>query len=629
MLSNLRKYVGGFFGLLLIGLLVIAFAAWGISDVFTGFRRGAVATVGDRDIPTNEFRYRYARELDYLSRQLNEPLTREQGRSFGIDQQVLRDMLAMATFDQLTTDLGLAISDDIIASKIVADPAFAGPTGSFDRPTFQRLLQSNGLTEKVFVRDRRLYETRRQLLDAVNYSIKTPAKLNELMLQYLLETRVAEYVVLQMDSIGEINEPSDEELKSFYDQAPNIFTEPERRSATVIILSPDDIAKNLEISEDDLREEYDILQDRFVQEETRAVDQLVLADEQEEEKARQMLAEGKDFDAIARAFGQKPEDTDLGIVARQDMIAEELANIAFSLEANTDSGTKDSPLGSVILRVREIYPEKVKTFEEVREDLRNQLALDRAADEVILLSEKIEDERAQGTTLEGIARSYNLELVQLDQIDTNGKNKDGNKLEIFNRLTDLQTTLFESELGQDIPSLETINGGLYWIRMDGIKPARISPFDEVRDRAREQWQAKERRALLEGLATHFVEKGNEGKSLTALAEELGKSPLTSPPLARATNNETFSRDAVANLFATAKDKFTFGKVGFGESLIVMRVAEINIPTAEETPEYGQVIQTERERLNENMLNQLLFGLQNEYGVRVDMQVLEEASGNQQ
>ncbi len=60
----------------------------------------------------------------------------------------------------------------------------------------------------------------------------------------------------------------------------------------------------------------------------------------------------------------------------------------------------------------------------------------------------------------------------------------------------------------------------------------------------------------------------------------------------------------------------------------MRVTEINIPTPEETPEYGQVIQTEKERLNENMLNQLLFGLQNEYGVRVDMQVLEEASGNQ-
>ncbi len=629
MLSKLKKYAGGFFGLLLIGLLIIAFAAWGIADVFNGFSRGTIASVGNRDIPTNEFRYRYARELDFLSRQLNEPLTLEQGRSLGLDRQVLADMIAMATFDQFGNKIGLAVSDEIIAKKIASDPAFAGPNGRFDRLTFQRLLQNNGLTEKIFVRDRRLFETRRQLIEALNYSVQTPAGMNELMLKYMLETRVAEYVVLQMDAIGQVSEPSEEELRKFYDQAPNIFTEPERRSATLIILDPQKLASSIVLLDDEVREEYEAIQDNFIQEETRNVDQLVLSDDEEIAKSTALLGVGKTFDEVAKALGQTPEDTDLGTVTRGNFIAPELGDIAFELNEGENSGIQEGPLGSVILRVRKISPQTQKSFASVRAVIKEQISLEKAAEEVILLSEKIEDERAQGTTLEGIARAYPLELVQIDQIDIKGQNKQGNKPEIFTRLTDLQTILFESELGQELPSIETLQGGVYWLRMDGIKPSRISSFEDVRKEAHDQWQAQERRALLEGLAEHFIEKGNQGKSLTALTNELGKSPLTSPPLLRSTSNETFSREAVAKLFETKEGHFTYGKVGFGESLIVMRLMQINVPVAKTTLEYGQIIAAQAERLNENLVNQLLFALQDDYGVTVDQQVLNDNTGSQQ
>ena len=37
MLDILRRSAGGVVGIFLIGLLVIAFALWGIADTFTGF----------------------------------------------------------------------------------------------------------------------------------------------------------------------------------------------------------------------------------------------------------------------------------------------------------------------------------------------------------------------------------------------------------------------------------------------------------------------------------------------------------------------------------------------------------------------------------------------------------------
>ena len=626
MLSKLKNYIGGFLGLLLIGLLVIAFAAWGISDVFTGFRRGSIASVGDRDIPANEFRYRFTRELDALSRRLNEPLTAEQGRSFGIDRQVLNHMIAMATLDEMSKALGLAVSDDVIARKIVEDPVFANPSGSFDASTFRRLLQNNGLTEKMFVRDRRLYETRTQLLEAIRHSALSPPVLNELVFNHIMEKRIVEYVILQPDSIRDVVAPSEDELRNFYQQAPNIFTQPERRSASILILDVAQIAQSLDITDEELRREYEALNDIFTEAETRDIDQIVLADDKEYAQAQKLLEQGKGFDAIATALSQSASDTDLGTVSRGDLIAEEFAEVAFALEAGATSQIIAGSLGNVILRVRKINPSHLRPFAEVKEEIQSRVALDKASEEVIAFYEKIEDERAAGTKLESIAENFNLELVQLKDIASNGTNKDGVKSNILSRFTALSATLFETDIGDELPGFETPDGGYYWMRLDTVTPKRISAFDDVRDMAAEQWKARERRALLEGLATHFVDQSNQGVALDKLASELGKDVLKSPPLDRSINNETFSREAIVKLFATPEGQTTWGTVGFGENLIVMRVAEIIEPTQAEMSVLPRLAQREQEKLQAALLGQLLTSLQNNYGVRIDTQALLDNTG---
>lgn len=629
MLSKLKNYVGSFLGLLLIGLLVIAFAAWGIADVFNGFNQATIASVGNRDIPTNEFRYRFARELDNLSRQLNEPITAEQGRAFGIDRQVLSNMIAMATLDELGNELGLTVSDDVIAQKIIEDPAFANPSGDFDEPTFRRLLQNNGLTEKVFVRDRRQFETRSQLLNAIQGAAQSPQAMNEIVFNFIMEKRVAEYVVLQPDSISEIVNPSEGELLTFYQQAPNIFTQPERRSATLLVLDVGKVAGTIEIFDDELRDEYEALSENFAEAETRDIDQIVFANDEEIEKAQKLLDEGKGFNDIASAFSQSSEDTDLGTVSRGDLIVEELTDIAFALAEGETSDIIAGPLGNVILRVRKINQSRQMPFESVRENLKTKVALERASEEVITLYEKIADERAVGTTLEGISRDFDLDVIVIDEVAANGTTKEGVKNKTLSRYSALTATLFEAELGDDLPAFDTADGGYYWVRLDGIKPERVSDFDDVRDTAIEHWKARERRALLEGLATHFVDQSNQGVGLDKLAGELGKNTLQSPPLNRNINNETFSRDAITKLFTTAEGKTTWGTVGFGESLIVMRVAKIIGPTEEEKTTLPRIAQLQQNKLQDALLNQFLASLQNDYGITIDTQVLLDNTGSNQ
>ena len=425
MLTQIRKIFSGVLGYSLIGLLVIAFAAWGVADMFDMVGRGSVAEVGSQKIITNEYRFRLAQQMDQISRELNEPLTIEQARTFGVDQQVLGRMITLATLNEATDVLGLDVSDDYIRGQIINDPSFAGPGGGFDAPTFRRLLALNGLTEKVFVRDRRNNKTREQMLSAISYATVFPAKLNEIIYTHSLETRKVEYILIQPDMAGVIGDPSEDELRTLYQQVPNIFTEPERRTATILNLSPSNLVDTITVTEEELREEYDILQDDYINAETREVNQLVLSDESEAQKAIDILASGREFEDVAKALNQKITDTDLGEVSRGDFIAEELADLAFSLEEGETSGVIDGPLGKVIMKVRKINAQTSQSFEDIKEEIRQKLAQEKAEDDLIVLSENIYDSLSGGSSLEALSEESNLELLRVENISRDGALENG------------------------------------------------------------------------------------------------------------------------------------------------------------------------------------------------------------
>jgi len=623
MLNKVKKYLGGFFGLLLIAILVVAFIAWGIADVFTGFSRGTIASVGKQDISTSEFRYRFIQNLNLLSRELNEPLTAEQGRAFGLDRQILNNMIAKATLDEASNNIGLAVSNEVIAERIKNDPDFAGPSGQFDKPTFRRLLQSNGLTEKMFVRDRRLFETRSQLLDALDNLLRVPESLNKIIYNHLLETRTADYILLQPDNIDAVGEPSDEDLQRFYEQAPNIFTQPERRSATILMLTADKVATTIEISDDALQNEYIAMLNDYIRAEARDINQIILETEEEVDKAKAMLAEGQGFADIAKSLNRTEDDTALGTYTHDDFLYDNLADIAFELTEGETSELIDSPIGKIIIQVQKIHKVKKPTFDEARDEIQQRLALERASEEILNFTDEIEDELADDRSLEDIAEDYNIELLQFFEIAANGVDKQGKQDARLGQFGDLVTTIFEVGLEQDLLAFETPAGGYYWVRLDAVEREHITPFEEARAQAKIQWQAREQRALLEGLAEHITERGNNEESFATLANELGKSPLRTPASNRATHNEIFSREAIEKLFITPKGGFAWGPVGFGESLVIMQVAEISLPDLSDPSLLTQMSEAEQEKLDAIIINQLIIGLQDNYGVKIDAQALRD------
>ena len=193
MLEVFRNAAKGWVAKILLSLLVVAFAAWGITDVFRGFQAADLATVGKRSISSEEYRSALNRSLQQLGQQTGNAVSLEDARRLGLDQQVFDRMVASTALDAQADRLKLAIGDEALKVAITANPVFKNAAGQFDADLFRRLLQQNGMSEQGYMASQRSDTMRAALTSVVGEDTTLPQTLLAAMLQYRDETRDGRY----------------------------------------------------------------------------------------------------------------------------------------------------------------------------------------------------------------------------------------------------------------------------------------------------------------------------------------------------------------------------------------------------------------------------------------------------
>ena len=625
MLEFLRSKASGVLGILLIGLLVIAFGLWGIADTFTGFSNSEIASVGSKKIDRQEFQLRYVQTTRDLSRRLGTTLSATDASNLGVTRQVLVNMLGGAALHEASDQMGLAFGDEAIAAAILKDPNFAGVNGEFDEPTFRAVLAQNGLDEKLFVEDQRRFHLTNQLTDASIDRALMQKLLMESLYQHFLERRVANYMILTLEQTDETGEPTDEELETFFNETRLRFAQAETRSGHALVVSPARFAELINIDRATLEEEYELSMSEFTVAEKRKVDQLVLADDTEAARVREQKANGVPFVEIVDGAGQSLENTDLGEIERGDMISADLAEIAFSMEKGEISDVIEGPLGYVVLRVRDIKPGATLSLDAVEDRLRQRIIYDRALEDMLAFTETVEDELAGGETLENIGQRFALDVIKIDNITNNGKTLDGRESALLARYDALTGLLFESSIGEDIPMQEMEDGSFIWLRLNDVTPSIVPPLKDVRDAVTAEWKVDERSKLLQAMAEHMVKVGNETGSFKSAAQGFKRKPLVSEPMTRQVSNDTFSSEAVARLFAVGKNKFAWASVGFGGEIIVMQAADIIEAELNDGAAKDIIFDGEQRKYYNDLSNQFVLSLQQNFGTSVNQTNLDLAT----
>src|SRR5262249_33197736 len=234
MLDAMRRGALNWGAKILLGILTIAFAIWGVADVFRGYGRGTIAKLGGTEISADDFRQAYEDEIAAISRRLGRRLTPAQIKLLGIEQRALARLVGSAALDAHARQLHLPLSDAAVADLIRGDPAFRGPTGTFSRQTFQSMVHQMGFSEARYVAERRREEIRDQLKDTLLEGAVPPPETVELVHNYRAEARRIDYVTPDFDKLITVPEPDDGKLKETYEANKHQFSTPELTRINVL-----------------------------------------------------------------------------------------------------------------------------------------------------------------------------------------------------------------------------------------------------------------------------------------------------------------------------------------------------------------------------------------------------------
>lgn len=626
MLDSLRNASRTLAAKLLLLLLVVSFGIWGVSASLVSSNSHAVMTVGDQTVTPNQFRFAYQRQMALLSQQFGTRLTTEQAKAFGIDRQVLGELAAQASLKQLADDMKLGLSEDRLVNLIAEDPAFKSPGGQFDRQVFRERLRSAGYTEDDYIKDRSNLAVRNQILEAIQDGFAPPQVLVDALKQHENEQRSIDYILLSNANIDPVKAPAEDVLAAWFESHKAQYRAPEYRKFTYVKLEPSDIANQSAITDAQVAEYYEKNKDKFRTAGRRTVEQLVFPNkEMAEAAATQIRAGTTTYDQVVKDQGKQPADVLLGEFTKETMPDPSIADAVFAVQKDGGiSPVIDGAFGPVILRVTGIKGDSMKTLDEAKDEIRTELATANAAEQLNSVHDRYEDLRGGGSSLADAATQLNLKAVTISAVDANGEDEKGNPVEGLPTPA-LLTEVFRTEPGTEAPAVNIGREGYVWFDVDQIIPPRDRTLDEVRDRVVADWTAEQQSNALTAKAEELKNRLEKSETLQTIAGEMGLAVETKLGLRRNSNDALFGRQAVSAIFAGANGLAGTAINEDGSGRILFKVTEVNTNApADALNNADREIAAIAQSAGEDMVNQMLTRLQNDYGVSINQALADQA-----
>lgn len=625
MLSAIRSKASSLPVKLLFGLLVVAFAIWGIGDIFRN--RGSettVATVGSRKIDQRELVQAVNEDAEQLRGMFRgvrpDP---EQMKQLGLVDNALQRLVNRDLVDLEVDHLGLALSNGAVSQAIRSNRAFQDETGQFDPNRYKAVIAQQRMTTPQFENLLRGDLVRLHLSHALVAGIAPPPELVDALYRSRAEHRIADIAAVPPNAAGDPGTPDDTELTAFYGQHKDAFQVPELRSFNVGQLLIDDVAAATDVPDDKLRDEYQSRIGEFHTVEQRHLQQILVGDEAKAKDAEAQLASGKDFATVAKAVADAtPDMIDLGFFSRDDL-PPKLAEAAFSAEQGKPTAPVQDELGWHILLTTEIKPEATQPLDAVKDKLKAEVARDMAGDQIAKAANGIEDAIAGGASFADVVQRFNLKVAKVENVTANGHDLAGKEIEVPQPGAEVLRTAFATAAGQTSQLNEMGESGYYIVQVDNVTPATVKPLDAVKPEAIKLWQDDKRNTALETLAKEITDAVNGGQKLADVAAAHKLATVSSAPLERAHGNEQVPAALVAKIFDTDAGKAVYARAASG--YMVAQVKEVQpADPAKDSEAVQRLSQQLTPALREDLLQQFDSALRQRYPVSVDQAAVARA-----
>lgn len=625
MLDSMRDAAKSWVAKLLLSLLVLSFAAWGITDAFQGeMEVDSAISAGGSKVSASDYRFAYEQQLMRLSQQFRQRLNREQAQQLGVDQQVLAQLAAGVVLDEQARNMQLGLSKDGIARLTGEDPSFQDASGNFSRAQFDAVLRQSNIRPQDYLDNRAKVARRQQIVEASTDGLKMPATMLKALALYQGESRSADYITIPAEKADAVPAPSEEALKTYFEEHKDEYKAPEYRKITYVKLEPSDIADPTAVTQDEIKEYYEKNKGRFSTTETRTIEQLNFADEAAAKAAHEKIAAGTSFLDIGKEQGKSENDLVLGTLEKTALPDSAIADAAFALSEGGVSDVVKGAFGPVILRVTAINPANVKELADVEKEIRDTVATNIAISSINGIHDSYEQQRSEGASMADVAKGLSLKAVTIEAVDDEGNDPAGKALELPNSEA-LLAAAFQADQGFDNDALTLGNSGYLWYQVDGTTPARDRTLDEVKDKVIAAWKGEEAIKRLNNRMAELKKRLDGGETLDAIAQAAGVEKQTKRGITRNTNDADFGSAATAQVFrGPLNHTGTAGAVS-NDGQLLFKVIEVTEPTAA-----GPEAITEQQKtylastLTDDVLEQLVGELQKQYPVKINQTAINNA-----
>jgi peptidyl-prolyl cis-trans isomerase D len=493
-----------------------------------------------------------ARQQEALQGELPEILQQQ------IRQNVLEGLVRNKIVQQYVRDSGFRLDDDRMRSFIRNQSAFQ-VGGEFNPKSYKAVLASQGLTREYFEQEQRIQLEVRQLQDAIiSSSFFTPSEYRR-YIELLAEEREATIIVLDSADLVDGIAVDESALKTYYEAHPDEFRLPESVSLEYIEIQLDDVAAEVNVDEEAIRKYYNDYADLYIAEDQRQGRHILITlDDDTDEAAAQSLIDelyrrlldGEDFATLAREYSDDrvsaEQGGDLGWASRGDYV-EAFEAALFELEVDAVSSPVRSEFGFHIIRLDAIQAGALRTYDEVREEIYDELTQQMATDRFYALAERVDDLALENpTSLDVVESETGLEIQSIERFTRQGGEPFGYNAQMVGAAFSL--ALLED--GENSPLIETADESAVVLRVTEYRESSLQPLTEVRDRVAASIRVQQAGELAWERGQQILGRLQAGESPDDMAAEFGVEVLRPGVLTRGSNE--VGAELLAEIYRTPR-----------------------------------------------------------------------------
>jgi len=507
MLGAIRRKSKGWVAYLIVGLIVIPFALFGIQDYVSRSGNTSIASVDGEEIDINL----YYRELDSQQRNLQQQLGAQYSQEIDnvLKQSIMDTMINEKLIENFANSLDMVTLDQEVRSVIQSNQAFQ-IEGVFSEDRYNQLLRLNRYTptdyeiaqSKSLTRD----QIKRNLSNSSFLSSVQTDQLNNLASQ----EREVSYIALTTEKYEDQISVSQSEISDYFNANKSNFLEGRKVKVNFVELSLDNINEPENADEETLQNLFDENAELYTNPERRRAQHILVEDETLANDLLNQIKEGADFAELAKTnsvdTSSNEQGGDLGLFER-DLMGVEFDEAAFSMNVGDVSDVVSTDYGYFhIIKLTEIQTETAQSFEEVREQL---VALHKKKAKQKILFD-LEEELAN------LAYEESLDMLA-DQLDLEIQTSD-----FFSSGTDQYDQAFVSaafsegvvEEGENSDVIELDQNKFVVLSLSSLQPERQKELNEVEAQIVATLKTLGAKKLIDDLSLSIASALTSGDELT-------------------------------------------------------------------------------------------------------------------